>query len=298
MPRTSATGLAQLVAEEGEALRAYRDVAGVWTIGVGLTAASGVVRPQAGMTISRAESRRLLAEALTSRYEPAVAAAMPGASQSAFDGGVSFHFNTGAIARAGWVADWRRGNRGAARQGLMAWTRAGGREIAGLRRRRMREADLILDGHYAAVGLERPDPALRRGARGEAVLALQVQLIGLGLLEKPADGLFGAATETAVRAFQSAHPQLTVDGVAGPATRAQIARALDLRSRAAQAAAGIGTAAAGTAALVPVVPEAARATLLLPAAIAVAAVLLLVLAALLWRRRDELRALFTLQWKL
>ncbi|HEV7286699.1 MAG TPA: lysozyme, partial [Kaistia sp.] len=99
MAEITPAGLEQLVAEEGEVLRAYRDVAGVWTIGVGLTAASGVVKPKAGMVITRAESRRLLAAALARRYEPAVAAAMPGAPAHAFDGAVSFHFNTGAIAR-------------------------------------------------------------------------------------------------------------------------------------------------------------------------------------------------------
>jgi len=103
MAEISPAGLEQLVAEEGEVLRAYRDVAGVWTIGVGLTAASGVVTPKAGMVITKAESRRLLAAALKRRYEPAVAAAMLGAPAHAFDGAVSFHFNTGAIARASWV---------------------------------------------------------------------------------------------------------------------------------------------------------------------------------------------------
>ena len=131
----SAAGLEQLIAEEGEALRAYRDVAGVWTIGVGLTAASGVVRPRAGMTITRSESRALLAEALARRYEPPVATAMPDAAQHAFDGGVSFHFNTGAIGRASWVAAWRRGDRAAVRAGLAAWNRAGGRIVEGLARR-------------------------------------------------------------------------------------------------------------------------------------------------------------------
>ena len=296
MIRTSAAGLAQLVAEEGEALNAYRDVAGVWTIGVGLTAASGVVRPRAGLRITRIESRRLLAEALASRYEPAVATAMPGATQAAFDGGVSFHFNTGAIARADWVAAWRRGERAAVRAGLLAWTRAGGREREGLRRRRMREAELILDGRYAADGWAGPpDRALRRGSAGEGVAALQAQLIGLGLLAAPADGRFGAATEAALRAFQSAHPRLVVDGIAGPATRAQLARVVLARRRATASAAVAGASGAGAAA-VPVLPEAVRHVLLLPAAIA-AAVLAGAVAIALWRYRDELVALVHLKGK-
>lgn len=41
-------------------LTAYRCPAGKWTIGAGLTAASGVVTPRAGMTITRAKASWLL----------------------------------------------------------------------------------------------------------------------------------------------------------------------------------------------------------------------------------------------
>ena len=62
----SEPGIAMLEAEEGVVLRAYRCPAGVWTIGAGLTAASGVVVPQAGMVITPAEASALLARALES----------------------------------------------------------------------------------------------------------------------------------------------------------------------------------------------------------------------------------------
>ena len=71
------------------------------------------------------------------------------------------------------------------------------------------------------VGVIRPtipaqDPrtnraTLRRGARGEAVRALQTKL-DLGV-----DGIFGAMTEAAVRAFQRSHG-LVPDGIVGPKT--------------------------------------------------------------------------------
>jgi len=61
----STAGLEQLILEEGEVLRAYQDVKGVWTIGVGLTAASGVIRPVKGTVITRADSRALLARGIT-----------------------------------------------------------------------------------------------------------------------------------------------------------------------------------------------------------------------------------------
>ena len=101
--QTSAEGVAFIERHEGVVLTAYRDPVGIWTIGSGLTAASGVVKPKAGMKISKAEAARLLSKALATNYEPAVARTMPGARQHEFDGGVSFHFNTGAIGRASWV---------------------------------------------------------------------------------------------------------------------------------------------------------------------------------------------------
>lgn len=66
----------------------------------------------------------------------------------------------------------------------------------------------------AATGL------LRRGSRGEAVRMLQTSLTAAGhaLI---ADGIFGPATEQAVRAFQMRN-RLVVDGVAGPATMAAL----------------------------------------------------------------------------
>ena len=96
-------GIPFLKAHEGGVLTAYRCPAGKWTIGAGLTAATGVITPRAGMTITRAEASRLLKLALARNYEPAVRQALGSVSQHAFDGAVSFHFNTGAIGRASWV---------------------------------------------------------------------------------------------------------------------------------------------------------------------------------------------------
>ncbi|MEQ9500787.1 MAG: peptidoglycan-binding domain-containing protein, partial [Deltaproteobacteria bacterium] len=59
-----------------------------------------------------------------------------------------------------------------------------------------------------------------RGHRGEGVKQMQEKLIALGYLDpkadrkQAADGIFGAATEAAVRAFQK-DQGLTVDGMAG-----------------------------------------------------------------------------------
>jgi lysozyme len=297
MARMSTSGLEQLIADEGEVLTAYRDVAGVWTIGVGLTAASGVVKPKAGMRITRAESRALLAQALQRNYEPAVEKAMPNAKPQEFDGGASFHFNTGAIGRASWVKAWRLVDRPGVRAGLLLWNKAGGKVVAGLTARRQREADLILDGRYAVDmkgrGAFTTDAVLKRGASGEAVKTLQRDLTAAGFAIA-IDGIFGRTTENAVKALQRSHPNLVVDGVAGPATRAALARTLALGRKAA------AQVAAGTVATIAVpASDAARPEILeaagMSAWVAGSGVVLVTLVALgwlAWRYRDEIRARF------
>ena len=59
---------------------------------------------------------------------------------------------------------------------------------------------------------------LQQGDKGDAVKALQRQLISLGYLSGSADGVYGAKTASAVKAFQKAN-KLTADGIAGTKTQ-------------------------------------------------------------------------------
>lgn len=75
-----------------------------------------------------------------------------------------------------------------------------------------------------AAAMPASDGILRRGAIGDQVRALQVGLNGAGA-RITVDGVFGAATELALRAFQRAHG-LSVDGEYGPASAAALKAAL------------------------------------------------------------------------
>lgn len=249
--RISEPGLAMLEAEEGVVLRAYRCPAGVWTIGAGLTAASGVVTPCAGMFITPARASALLEAALQKNYEPAVDRAMlRGAPvQHEFDAGVMFHFNTGAIGRASWVKAWIADNAGAARKGLAAWNKGGGKVLPGLVKRRAREADLLLMGVYIPV--KAPPAAVT--ATGSARIALPLSAEEFSAARAALAGLGYAVgtdpiriTAQAVRAFQRDH-DLTVDGILGRATLSTLQRRLDARRRTIVAAPAVGVSTAGAA---------------------------------------------------
>ena len=63
--------------------------------------------------------------------------------------------------------------------------------------------------------------ALRRGSRGDTVREIQTRLKRWGYYSGAVDGVFGAATESAVKAFQRRNG-LTPDGVVGEKTAAAI----------------------------------------------------------------------------
>jgi lysozyme len=216
-------GDAALVSEEGDVLQAYRCPAGVWTIGTGLTAASGVIKPAKGMTISRGESRQLRRLALARNYEPRVVKALPTDKQHVFDGGVMFDFNTGAIDKASWVDMFRKGSLARARQSFISWNRGGGRVIPGLTKRRHREWGIIEFGSYPNSGMA---PANALSDFADHVHEFK---------ELGFDTAGGAVTTVA--AFQRKHG-LTVDGLIGPATRATLVRALAAKRANKGAAAG------------------------------------------------------------
>lgn len=65
------------------------------------------------------------------------------------------------------------------------------------------------------------EAALRRGSKGDEVAAVQKRLKQWGYYDGAVDGVFGAATERAVRLFQKKNG-LQVDGVIGPKTAAAI----------------------------------------------------------------------------
>lgn len=148
--KTSTMGLLALINHEGVVLSSYRDSAGVLTIGVGHTAAVGPPRPSPGLRITLEQAIRLFREDIR-RYEAGVERAVKVPLKShEFDALVSFHFNTGAIARAAITRHLNAGNRQKAAAAFMNWTTAGG--IAGaLSGRRSAERAMFARGDYGNI---------------------------------------------------------------------------------------------------------------------------------------------------
>jgi lysozyme len=266
--QTSAKGYNVIRSFEGRALRAYQDSVGVWTIGYGNTnydanAVAKLGKIQQGLTITEDQAESLLVESIQTGYEPAVRKRLgTNVSQGAFDAGVSFHYNTGAIAKASWPSALLRGDLPTVHTSIMAWNKAGGNVLAGLTRRRNREWMMIQSGDYGPEGssgpveigengrptgkkLPAPGPVapgtpstppgpgmLALHDTGPEVAELQKQLKQLKLYDGQVNSIFDDATHVAVVSFQKAHPNLTADGIVGPATRNSILRELKARKNA------------------------------------------------------------------
>lgn len=94
--KTSSLGLAILTSREGFRLEAYQDIRGIWTIGVGHTAAAGPPHPYPGLTLTKEQVETVLASDVVP-VETGIIAALPniGLTQNEFDALVSLVFNIG-----------------------------------------------------------------------------------------------------------------------------------------------------------------------------------------------------------
>ena len=110
-----------------------------WTIGWGATGAG--IGPDTVWSQAQCDAR--LAADLA-RMAGQVRTALAGAptTQAQFDALVSFHYNTGAIARATLTRRHRQGDHAGAAEEFGRWIRAGGQVLRGLVRRRAAEAEL------------------------------------------------------------------------------------------------------------------------------------------------------------
>jgi len=143
-------GLLALVRHEGIVPGPYLDVKQVWTFGIGPTAAAGQPQPAtmprgmpADLDAGIREAFRVFRADLAT-YEAAVLRAVKVPLEPhEFDALVSFHYNTGGIAKAALTRHLNAGNRVAAANAFMNWRRP-----TSIIQRREAERDLFRHGRY------------------------------------------------------------------------------------------------------------------------------------------------------
>lgn len=251
--QTSDKGIEALALEEGDVLRAYRCPAGKWTIGMGLTAASGVIAPKAGMVITAQQSRDMTKQALAQKYEPRVSTVMPGAKQHEFDAGVLFDWNTGAISKATWVPLWaRKAARAAIETKYRLWNKGGGKVLPGLVKRRDRELRILFDAEYP-MPLEsvRPSVSVARWVINVDFAEKLAAMLAFDKLGYKVGTDPSAIPAAEIRRFQNDHG-LTADGKIGRATLSTLQRRIDAAAKTKPVAmAAVGTAGASSTVTVP-----------------------------------------------
>jgi len=161
MLKVTDKGLAELMSHEALVTAPYLDSEGVWTIGVGHTAAAGFPNPATmpkGVQRPVSEMVMLFRQDIA-KYEAEVRKAVKvDLAPHEFDALVSFHFNTGGIARAKLTEALNRGDRRAAGNQFLNWVKP---EV--LRARRMKEMRLFTDGIYSNNGFVSVYEADERG---------------------------------------------------------------------------------------------------------------------------------------
>jgi lysozyme len=137
--RINAAGLAIVKESEGLELKAYKCPADVWTIGYGSTGPH--VKP--GMVITEARAEELLLDDLA-RFEAFVADRCAPATDNQFSALVSFAFNLGegALKDSTLRRKHLEGDYVGAAAEFGRWTKADGKVLKGLVKRRAREAQL------------------------------------------------------------------------------------------------------------------------------------------------------------
>lgn len=218
--KISKEGLKLIEEFEGCRLTAYQDIVGVWTIGYG-----HINDVKKGMAITREQAEHFLmqdvkaAEKNVSSFDNKYHW-----NQNQFDALVSFAFNIGSINQL-----TANGTRSISQisEKILAYNKAGGKVVEGLKRRRKAEK-LLFDRPTSDSALKNENtsseeyvqklncdlPTLKIGSKGYTVKIWQIIL---GFEKSQIDGVFGPYTAQRTIEFQ-AESGLSKDGVVGNKT--------------------------------------------------------------------------------
>lgn len=156
--KMSEQGRKLLITREGVRLNSYKDSVGIWTIGVGHTAAAGPPIPGPGVMITAAHCDEILARDLV-QYERAILDALKvPVEQHEFDALVSICFNVGPkFASSTCMRRLNAGDRDGAAAAIMLWNKPP--EIIGRRQGEQRQFRTPYKG-ATGVAPSKPTPTM------------------------------------------------------------------------------------------------------------------------------------------
>jgi GH24 family phage-related lysozyme (muramidase) len=151
--RLTKNGLALIKEFEGFRARAYRDAVGVWTIGYGHTSMAGAPEVLPGMEITLEEGEAILARDVEQFARGVREVVKVPLNDEQFSALVSFAYNVGLgnFRKSSVLAAVNRQEFSAVPRRLQLWTKAGGRVLPGLVRRRAAEAALFAESRVPPV---------------------------------------------------------------------------------------------------------------------------------------------------
>lgn len=274
-------GLLALARREALVLSTYSDSKKIKTIGIGHTAAAGAPIPVPGLTITPEQGIALFRKDLRKYETEVIKAVKVPLKQHQFDALVSFHFNTGGIARAALTKRLNAGDIQGAGKAFMGWL-----QPPEIKERREEEMNQFLTGDYGPIsripvydkypGPKRwisaatvlsptvaASPVNAAPVNGEVageppwsvegMMQIQEKLKALGYDPKGIDGRYGPLTAGAVARMH------VVNGTTGSATGIERATADFIFTSARPASVQVERATAAPAVIAEKVPEAAAA---------------------------------------
>lgn len=140
-------GIALVKEFEGFRAKAYKCPADVWTVGYGLTSAAGIgVEVVPGMVVTEAEATehlRLVLDKFGASIRPKMTAE-PNENEWAAMLSLAFNIGPSAFAKSTVLRKFNAGDKAGAADAFLLWNKAGGKVLAGLKRRREAERALFL----------------------------------------------------------------------------------------------------------------------------------------------------------
>lgn len=162
---------------EGCKLKAYKDVAGVWTVGYGLTSRAGFIQVGPDTVLTQEEADYFLEKVVADfadKIRPMIDAKL---SDNQFSALVSLAYNigTGAFAKSSVLRRINAGEMHIVPDAMRMWRKAGGKVVQGLINRREAEIQLFLTPDAVpapqTIGRGRTSPAQSKTVQSSIVQA-------------------------------------------------------------------------------------------------------------------------------